>query len=194
MAAESLESLRALLSAQAAPPSHLERIAALRALAERAPVCLALALVGSYAQGKGDRISDLDLLAIVADGSAAGFLEQAHAVLSTPDLLHDYAGTFHGNGCFRKYVFLDFSSCELAAVESRAPLRLWHPYVAVWDPQDRLGRCVVDGPPPRHEDFVPYPHGDDGLIWELVDCIKWIRRGRMRLAKDYLRRLGAKLD
>jgi predicted nucleotidyltransferase len=194
VAAESLASLQARLAAQGAPPSHLQRIAALRELAERSPACLALALVGSYAQGKGDRISDLDLLAVVAEGGSAAFIEQAHAVLSSSDVLHDCAGAFRGKGCFRKYVFLDFSSCELAAIDAGAAPRLWRPFVAVWDPQDRLDGYVVEGPPPRHEDFEPYPHGDDGLIWELVDCIKWIKRGRMQLAKDYLRRLGAKLD
>jgi hypothetical protein len=51
----------------------------------------------------------------------------------------------------------------------------------------------VEGLAPTHEDFEPYPHGDDGLIWELVDCIKWIKRGRVELAKSYLRKLGAKL-
>jgi hypothetical protein len=31
------------------------------------------------------------------------------------------------------------------------------------------------------------------LIWELVDCVKWIKQGRVELAKNYLRKLGGKL-
>jgi hypothetical protein len=41
---------------------------------------------------------------------------------------------------------------------------------------------------------VPYPHGDDGLIWELVDCIKWLSRGRRPLAKDYLVKLAESIQ
>jgi len=44
----------------------------------------------------------------------------------------------------------------------------------------------------RHEDFEAYQHGDAGLMWELFDCIKWIKRGRMELAKNYLQKLVRK--
>jgi len=57
-----------------------------------------------------------------------------------------------------------------------------------------LQSLVVAEPPPRHEDFTPYPHGDVGLVWELYDCIKWLLRGRHQLAKDYLRKLVAAMD
>jgi hypothetical protein len=53
---------------------------------------------------------------------------------------------------------------------------------------------VTDGPPPPHETFEAYPHGDAGLIWELVDCIKGLKRGRVQLTKDYLRKLADRLD
>ncbi|MBA3253746.1 MAG: hypothetical protein H0T67_05735 [Burkholderiaceae bacterium] len=60
------------------------------------------------------------------------------------------------------------------------------------DPSDFLGTLEVEEPPPRHEDFEAYQHGDAGLMWELFDCIKWIKRGRMELAKNYLQKLVRK--
>jgi len=190
MPTEPLSSLHACLTSQSAAPSHLARIAEVRALCERSPQCLAVALVGSFAQGKGDRISDLDLAAIVEDGREVEFVAQAHEFLGRSELLNVYGQDRPGQVAFRKYVYLDFSSCEFHAFSHLAPFKLRPPFLAVWDPHDYLETLIVDEAPPRHEVFEPYPHGDAGLIWELVDCIKWLNRGREPLAKSYLIRLA----
>ena len=191
---DTLPALQSLLVAQGAAASHLPRLARLRELCERSPHCLGLALVGSFAQGRGDRISDLDLAAFVADDRETEFLAQADAVLGGPEVLNVYGQVRPGQVAFRKYVYLDFSSCEFHAFHHRTSFRLRRPFVPVWDPNDSLARLVVDEAPPGHETFEPYPHGDEGLVWELVDCIKWLQRGRTPLAKSYLARLGQALD
>jgi predicted nucleotidyltransferase len=183
---ESVVDLSARLESQNAAPAHLRRVAELRDLCEKTPHCRALALVGSFAQGNADRISDLDLIAFVADDREAEFMEQAHALLSRDEFLNVYGQAQSGVVAFKKYVFLDFSSCEFHAFNQRAPFKLRRPFVAIWDPNDFLRTLVVEGPPPPHESFKPYPHGDEGLVWELVDCIKWLSRGRTQLAKQYL--------
>lgn len=191
---ESIETLQRALANQGAPTSHLERIKSLRALFESDPNCIAAALVGSYAQGTGDRISDLDLVAFTATGSAPEFIERAHGLLACTDLLDHYCGSYAERGCFRKYVFLDFASCELHAFNVPTSFKLRRPYIPVWDPSGFLERVVADGPPPRHEEFEAYQHGDEGLIWELFDCIKWLKRGRVELTKGYLHKLVEKLQ
>lgn len=194
MPTESLEGLTARLISQGAAESHLPRMAALRALCERSPHCLGLALVGSFAQGVGDRISDLDLAAIIADDREAEFLSQADEILGRGEVLNAYGQVRPGQVAFRKYVYLDFASCEFHAFNQRATFKLRRPYLSVWNPQGLLEKLEVDEEPPRHETFEPYPHGDPGLIWELVDCIKWLRRGRTTLAKTYLVNLARALQ
>lgn len=186
--------LHAVLKSQDAAPSQLSRLAALRALCEQASECLALALVGSFAQGKGDRLSDLDLAAFVKDGCEAEFLNKARRILDSEPILYQYGKLRLGEVAFHKYVYLDASSCEFHSFNENAAFELRPPFVAVWNPVGFLERLVVSEPPPRHEDFKPYPHGDDGLIWELYDCIKWLRRGRTSLAKDYLRKLAVAME
>ncbi len=186
--------LRDTLIAQHAPDSHLTRMTALCALAAGEPACRAIALVGSYAKGSGDRISDLDLVAFTAAGHCQDFSDAAHRFLGSSQVLDVFGGTHPSNGAFRKYVYLDFSSCELHAFDLPATFKLRRPYVPVWDPDGVLVQQVVDGAPVRHEDFVAYEHGDAGLIWELVDCIKWLKRGRAELAKHHLRKIVARLD
>ncbi|MCA0175796.1 MAG: nucleotidyltransferase domain-containing protein [Proteobacteria bacterium] len=175
---------------QGVAPSHLARMAAVHQLCERSPHCLGVALVGSVAKGCADRVSDLDLAAFVADDREAEFMAQAHEVLSRDPILNDYGQSRSGVVAFRKYVYLDFASCEFHAFNVRAPFKLRRPFIAVWDPMDFLETLVVDEPPPSHESFQPYSHGDEGLIWELVDCIKWLSRGHSHLAKNYLAGLG----
>ena len=52
---------------------------------------------------------------------------------------------------------------------------------------------LTDAPAPKHEDFPAYKNGDQGLIWELLECIKWLSRGKNELAKSYLKKLADKL-
>lgn len=186
--------LQGILARQGAPASHLQRIDALVELIERSSTCVALALVGSYAAGSGDRISDLDLVAFVERGCARSFVDEADQILSSSDVFDQFHGEHADQGCFRKYVYLDFSSCELHAFEVSTTFRLHRPFTAVWNPRDFLSTLTVDGPPPRHEDLNAYTHGDAGLTWELFDCIKWLKRGRRQLTRDYLRKLVAGLD
>lgn len=186
--------LRDTLLAQHAPDSHLARLSALCTLAAADAGCEAIALVGSYAKGAGDRISDLDLVAFTRAGRYQGFLDDAHRLLATPQLLDVFGGSHPSAGAFRKYVYLDFSSCELHAFDLPTTFNLRRPYLPVWDPDGVLARQVIDGAPLRHEDFAAYEHGDAGLIWELIDCIKWLKRGRAALARHHLRKIVARLD
>jgi predicted nucleotidyltransferase len=181
------------LREQQAPESHLTRLRDLVALAENDPRVLAIFLVGSYAKGVGDRISDLDLVAIAAPGQMDSVLEAAHEVLGRAEVLNRFYGTHAAGGVFWKLVYLDFSSVEFHVFEPDTKFQLKRPYLSVWDPTNRLQAYVVDGEPGRHEDFAGYEYGDEGLIWELVDCIKWLSRGRNELARNHIKKIATEI-
>ena len=182
------------LREQGAPASHLQRIEDLVTLAERESAVLAIFLVGSYARGSGDRVSDLDLVAIAEDGRVPAVLGAAYEILGRNDVLNAFTGTHAAGGSFWKLVYLDFSSVEFHVFAPDTPFRLKRPYLAVWDPKGLLPAYVVDGEPIRHADFAAYEYGDEGLIWELVDCIKWLSRGQSELAKHHLAKLVAEIQ
>lgn len=183
--------LLSALREQGAPESHLARVSELIALAGREPALLAMFLVGSYARGNGDRVSDLDLVAIAKRGSAQAVLQAAHEVLSRSDVLNEFTANHSAGGSFWKLVYLDFSSVEFHVFEPGTAFRLRRPHLSVWDPDNLLPAYVVAGEPIQHADFPAYEYGDEGLIWELVDCIKWLSRGRNELAKHHLEKLVA---
>ena len=119
---------------------------------------------------------------------------QAREILERDPVLHQYGMTRTGEVAFRKYIYLDASSCEFHAFNEFASFKLRPPFWALWNPAGHLETRVVQEPPPRHEDFTPYSHGDEGLVWELYDCIKWLCRGRTSLAKTYLSSLAASIN
>ena len=83
---------------------------------------------------------------------------------------------------------------EFHVFEPDTSFSLKHPYLSVWDPGNLLPSYVVEGVPIRHEDFAAYEYGDAGLIWELVDCIKWLSRDRNDLARNHIKKLAAEIE
>ncbi|EKM28357.1 hypothetical protein VCHENC02_5740, partial [Vibrio harveyi] len=71
--------------------------------------------------------------------------------------------------------------------------QLSRPFKVLFDKADIIDELVTDEPAPKHEDFPVYTSGDQGLIWELFDCIKWLSRDNNELAKNYLKKLADKL-
>src|SRR5664279_666171 len=181
------------LREQHAPESHLARLTELVSLAENNPHVLALFLVGSYAKGAGDRVSDLDLVAIASPGHGKSVLQAAHELLSRSEVLNQFTGTQLAGGLFWKLVYLDFSSVEFHVFETGTTFRLKRPYLSVWDPTHLGTSLIAEGEPICQEDFAVYEYGDEGLIWELVDCIKWLSRGRNELAKNHIRKLASEI-
>jgi len=68
---------------------------------------------------------------------------------------------------------------RLAAVLERSP--------------ECLGAAVVGFAPGRGE-LVAYRHGDRWLPWELFNCIKWLSRGEVATAREYLVQLGRAIE
>ena len=171
----------------------MTRLTNLVALAEVDPRLLAIVLVGSYAKGVGDRLSDLDLVAIAAQGQGDSVLQAAHEVLGHTEVLNQFSGEHSSGGSFWKLVYFDFSSVEFHVFEPDTEFRLKRPYISVWDPTNLLPAYVVEGEPVRHEDFAAYEYGDEGLIWDLVDCIKWLSRGKAEVARNHIRKIAAEV-
>ena len=123
----SLTDLQSQLRVQGAPASHLARIRDLVIFAEHEPSVLAIFLVGSYAKGLGDRLSDLDLVAIAAPGHQELVLRAAQQLLQSGEVLHQFTAQHSSGGSFWKTVYLDFSSVEFHVFDPSTTFRLKAP-------------------------------------------------------------------
>ncbi len=181
-------------------PSNLSRlplqrhlvVSAYDAFADEADV-RAIVLLGSLAAGTGDRVSDADIV-VFTRNEFHRTCEAAFARFEAgKDIFHRLDSKDDGPATFRKYLFSDFTSAEIHCIDLAAPFRLSRPFQVLIDKDDVVSGRTTPAPPPKHEDFPVYQNGDEGLIWELFDCIKWLSRGDVDLAKGYLRYLADKL-
>lgn len=155
---------------------------------------LAAVLVGSLAKGGGDRVSDADIIVLTTRDRhrRAGDLFQKFE--ADKAIFYTLAGEHNGTVSFRKYLFEDLTSAEIHCLDLSEPFLFCQPYRILFDKADVIAQRLTDEPAPKHEDFPAYACGDDGLIWELFDCIKWLSRGNTKLAKGYLKKLVCELD
>ncbi|KJZ20838.1 nucleotidyltransferase domain-containing protein [Loktanella sp. S4079] len=155
-----------------------------------APDVRAIVLVGSLVSGKGDRVSDADVVVFTCNDYHRNSVDGYKRFEAGKEIIYCLQSDGNGPTRFRKYLFGDLTSAEIHCMDLSAPLRLSKPFQILIDKDDLVSKRTTDAPPIKHEDFPVYENGDEGLIWELVDCIKWLSRGNTDLAKGYLRRLG----
>ncbi|BCL73459.1 hypothetical protein TUMSATVNIG1_54350 [Vibrio nigripulchritudo] len=154
---------------------------------------LAAILVGSLAKGTGDRVSDADILVFTRHGFHRTCQAAFDAFETGKDIFYQLEGNHSEKACFRKYLFGDMTSAEIHVLDESEAFPVCKPYQILFDKADIVPPRIVETPSPEHKDFPVYTNGDEGLIWELFDCIKWLSRGDNQLAKGYLKRLAEKL-
>jgi hypothetical protein len=152
--------------------------------------CLGAAVGGSLAESRGDRMSDVDLLIYCEEGAAGDILQKLRDVAADRPVVHRLTGKHDSSSVYEKVILDDWSSYELHVVEPSTRMRLAPPYIELLnrndylasrvDPQKQIGRSTVQ----------PLSSGEEGLVWELFNCMKWLRRGESEFAAQYLQALG----
>lgn len=154
---------------------------------------VAAVLLGSLAAGKGDRVSDADILVFTKNGFHKSTNECFLAFECDKEIFYQLDGFHNHNSYFKKYIFNDLTSAEIHCLDLSESFRISKPFKVLFDKEDIIAQRLTDEPAPKHEDFPVYTNGDDGLTWELFDCIKWMSRGNHKLAKNHLKKLVDKL-
>ncbi|SDH58442.1 hypothetical protein SAMN04488136_12053 [Vibrio xiamenensis] len=158
------------------------------------PHVLAGVLVGSLAGGRGDRVSDADVLFFTQPDCHLTECDVSYTQFEAgKHLIYQLAGEHSAHARFKKYIFDDFTSAEIHCLDIHEPFELFQPFTVLFDKANVIAPRMSDKPAPTHDQFEPFIYGDQGLTWELFDCIKWLSRGKHQLAKAYLQRLGDKL-
>ncbi|WP_407333188.1 nucleotidyltransferase domain-containing protein [Enterovibrio sp. 27052020O] len=157
---------------------------------------VAAVLLGSLASGAGDRVSDADILIFTKSEFHKSASLSFSRFESGKDIFFSF-GDFHDsneNGYFKKYIFNDMTSAEIHCLDVSEDFGISQPFKILFDKSGIVEGRLTDEPPPRHEDFPAYYRGDAGLIWELFDCIKWLSRNDIELAKNHIKKLSAAME
>ncbi|WP_108124047.1 nucleotidyltransferase domain-containing protein [Saccharospirillum mangrovi] len=154
---------------------------------------VAAVLLGSLAGGTGDRLSDADLMVFTQNN----FHRQSDAAYQrfeqNFEVLYRLEGDHNERARYKKYLFGDGTSAEIHCADLSEPFDIARPFLVLFDKANIVADRLTDEPAPAHETFPVYEQGDAGLIWELLSCIKWLRRGQTGMAKQYLKRLASAL-
>ncbi|MGF1869921.1 hypothetical protein [Photobacterium indicum] len=151
------------------------------------------ALIGSLSNGKGDRISDVDIIIFTKNDFHKNTTTSFAEFEKGKDVFYSICGDHNDKASFRKYIFHDLTSAEIHCVDLAEGFELSSPNEVLFDKANFISTILSSNPAPKHEDFPVYTAGDEGLIWELFDCLKWLSRGNKKLAKDYIKKLAKQL-
>ncbi len=153
----------------------------------------AAALLGSFAKGHPDRLSDLDVL-IWVNRENLKCVSKALFRLNFYNALHAWEKEYSDDHIFGKYIFDNFVSAEIHVLSLASDVRLRLPYIVMKDTDSFLNSRTDPGESPKHEDFTALPAGIEGLGWELFDMLKWWQRGNSELVKSHLKKIVARIE
>lgn len=154
------------------------------------PTYLGAAVVGSLAAGGGDALSDVDLVVYCQAASAAGLRDRLRPIAADRPVVHRFEGAHDAHSVFEKVILDDWFAYEVHFVEPTTRMRLQPPYLALVEAGQTLRQRESQDKPLGRGTLKPYAWGDAGLVWELFNCMKWLRRGETDDAAAFLRRLG----
>jgi hypothetical protein len=94
---------------------------------------------------------------------------------------------------YEKVILEDWSSYEVHVIEPSTRMRLRPPYLELLNRDGYLQSRVSEDKPIGRSTARPLVSEEAGLVWELFNCIKWIRRGEVEFTSRYLQALGVEL-
>jgi predicted nucleotidyltransferase len=158
----------------ASTPRHRAAAEAVLGAAEADASVLGVMLLGSFAAGRADAVSDLDLLIVAADGEFERVWQRRAAFEGDALRAWDVAPTDRPVGA-HKWLTPDLVLVDCLIAEPSSGVRLAPPFVVLTGPGDLADRLVRREPIPRAEveagDFV-----GDPAEW-LYDALKLCVRG-----------------
>jgi len=138
-------------------------------------------------------MSDVDLLVYCETNAASDILKMLSEIAADLPVVHRLSGQHDSCSVYEKVILEDWSSYELHVVEPSTRMRLAPPYLEVLNHGDYLASRTDDQKPIGRSTAKPLSSGESGLVWELFNCIKWLRRGEVGFTTHYLQALGNEL-
>jgi hypothetical protein len=138
-------------------------------------------------------MSDVDLIVYCRAGAAKAILKDLSEVAADIQVVHRLAGEHDANSVYEKVILQDWSSYEIHVIEPSTRMRLRLPYLEIINREGYLESRLSQDKPIGRATATPYVNGDAGLIWELFNCMKWLRRSEVEFTTRYLQLLGEQL-
>jgi predicted nucleotidyltransferase len=178
-------------------PSTTRQIALLERVSvalQVSPECTGAAVLGSFAKGSADRVSDIDLVVFCAEGAANSLILTIEQQFTASNIFVKFDGLHDPKSPFKKVIFEDVTSIEFHVVSPYTELNLQQPFVEIVNRNRCLESRASSRLAPTEHDMTAYHSGDRFLAWEVFTCLKWLWRGDLKTAKRYLINLGRAIE
>lgn len=156
--------------------------------------CTGAVVVGSFAKGGADRLSDIDLIAFCSEGAGHALFHTIRQQIAPSKVFITCDGAHDPNSPFQKLVFDDLTSIEFHVISPDTKLTLEQPFVEIVNRDRCLESRASSRLAPTEHDMTVFRYGDRFLAWELFNCLKWLWRGDFQTAKRYLVKLGRAIE
>lgn len=178
-------------------PSTTRQIALLKrvsAALQASPDCTGAAVVGSFAKGSADRVSDIDLVVFCSDDAGNSLIRAIEQQITLSEIFIKFEGVHDPKSPFQKLIFEDLTSIEFHVISPDTELILEQPFVEIVNRDRCLESRASSRLAPTEHDMTAYHYGDRFLAWEVFTCLKWLWRGDFKTAKRYLVNLGRAIE
>ncbi len=155
------------------------------------PACQAAALVGSLADGRGDRVWDVDLIVFAGNRQAGALAGRISGLFDADSIFFRMDGRYDDASVFVRLILFDFMSIEFHVFEPTTEFVLLQPWTPLLDKADVLDSRAGEGRSPGHDATQAFARGDAELAWELFNCVKRAARGDLAGTKAYIVELAA---
>ncbi|WP_172160745.1 nucleotidyltransferase domain-containing protein [Paraburkholderia elongata] len=156
--------------------------------------CTGAVVVGSFAKGTADRLSDIDLIAFSSEGTGRSLFQTIRQQIAPSKVFVTFDGAHDPDSPFQKLVFDDLTSIEFHVISPSTELTLEQPFVEIVNRDRCLESRTSSRLAPTGRDMTVFRYGDRFLAWELFNCLKWLWRGDFQTAKRYLVKLGRAIE
>ena len=173
---------------------HLELLQRLAKLLRDASECMGAIVVGSFAKGTADRVSDIDLVVFCTEGGATSLLQKIRDQVDPSEIFCEFEGSHGPDSPYQDLILYNFTAFEFHIISPGTKFTLKQPYVEIVNRHDCLSARASEKAPPTRSDLVPYRNGDKWLAWELFNCIKWLSRGEVDTTHEYLLKLAKAIE
>lgn len=164
---------------------HIEWLEVFNKILAASSEVQAAVLLGSFAKGRPDRLSDLDVVVWAKRSDIQRLVIELFAV-KIFEVVHSWQKQISEEHVFLKRIYGNFISAEVHIIATESEFRIRNPFITLKGSEKFIDSKREEGPSPEHKDFYPLPAGIDGLGWELFDMLKWWQRGEYDLVKSHL--------
>lgn len=189
--------LEEFLQRSAPAPETKLQLALLRRIApvlRESLTCVGAVLLGSFAKGQADRVSDLDLVLFCSEDAGQDLLATVRNMIPAAEIFSEFHGSHGAGSPFVELILYNFTSIEIHTIAPETKFTVKRPFIELLNRDGYLESRLSDKSAPTRDDLVPYRHGPQWLPWELFNCMKWLSRGETEAAKRYLVRLGQAIE